>query len=71
MDFSTTDYRSSHKKTGFSDFWEKTKLPIEFFNFFSILEIWRHAPPPQNQVFSRCLKNGDFLPNHHIDIGEI
>jgi hypothetical protein len=44
----------------FARFWMKTNFPIEFFNFFYILEVWRHAPPLRNQIFSRCLKNGPF-----------
>jgi hypothetical protein len=41
----------------------KQKFRGNFFNFFSLF--WRGGTP-QNQVFSRCLKNGDFLPNRHI-----
>ena len=48
----------------------KQKFRGKFLIFFPY-RILEGRQPPQNQVFSRCLKNGDFLPNHHIDIGEI
>ena len=30
-----------------------------------------HAPPPQNRVFTRCLKNGNFHQIVIFDIGKI
>ena len=58
-------------KNGFFRFWAKTNFPIEFFNFFFILEVLHCALPPQNRDFSRCLKNGNFCPNLILDICEI
>ena len=53
------------KITEFHDFGTKFELD-RIFSFFFHIGGGAMPPPPQNRVFSRCLKNGKVAPKCHI-----